>query len=306
MEKEIKITIIGANSFIARNVIYEISQREKSNLKIQLNLYDCQEQHLDSEEHYEKINILSVNSVDKIKFDVDVIFVFTGKTGTLQGFDDYNTFIDINERALLNILTIYCKQKSKAKVVFPSTRLVYHGQRGLLKEDSIKEFKTIYAINKFACEEYLKMYHNVYGVKFAIFRICVPYGTMIPNASSYGTAEFMLNKAKKHEDISLYGDGSVRRTLIHMQDLCNILIEGALAPDCIDDIYNIGGENYSLKEMAEKIAKCYHVRVKHVEWPKQALKIESGDTVFDSEKLDELLKYQYINTFEEWVEKQEI
>lgn len=40
-----------------------------------------------------------------------------------------------------------------------------------------------------------------------------------------------------------------------MGDLCNALIEGALSDACINDVYNIGGEDYSLKEMAELIAE---------------------------------------------------
>lgn len=296
-----KIGIIGANSFIARNIVYELKKRKQAGFDIELWLCDYQDTHLDNEAEYHQINILDRDSVSKINTDVDILYIFAGKTGTVQGFDDYDTFIDINEKALLNILTVCVKNKSDAKIIFPSTRLVYQGKKGKLKEESEKEFKTIYAANKFACEQYLKMYNNMYGVKYAIFRICVPYGTMIPNASSYGTAEFMLGKAKNGEDISLYGDGSVRRTLTHMEDLCNILIEGAMCNKCENDIYNIGGEDYSLREMAEKIAEIYSVGVKYVEWPETALKVESGDTVFDSEKLDAILKYSIKNTFAEWI-----
>lgn len=297
-----KIAILGANSYIARNMIYELHQREKEGMNIDLYLYDYQKEHFDKEKNYKSINLFDMDSLRKTELDADVIYVFTGKTGTLQGFQDYNTFIDVNEKALLNILTVYVEQKADGKIIFPSTRLVYKGKSGLLKEDSEKEFKTIYAINKFACEQYLKMYHKMYDVQYAIFRICVPYGTMIQNASSYGTAEFMLNKARKGEDISLYGDGSVRRTLTHIEDLCSILIDGALSNSCCNDIYNIGGENYSLAEMAKKIARLYSVNVVNAEWPENALKIESGDTVFNSQKLDNILNYKYKNTFEQWVQ----
>lgn len=296
-----KIGIIGANSFIARNIIYELRRREKEGGIRELWLYDYQERHLDGEKGYQQLNVLDMDSVNKINTDVDILFIFVGKTGTVQGFDDYDSFIDINEKALLNILSVYVKNNAKAKIIFPSTRLVYKGKPGKLKEDSEKEFKTIYAANKFSCEQYLKMYNTMYGVRYAVFRICVPYGTMIPQASSYGTAEFMLKKAKKGENISLYGDGSVRRTLTHMEDLCNILIDGAASEGCENDVYNIGGEDYSLREMAERIAQLYSVGVTYMEWPEAARKIESGDTVFDSGKLDNILKYTMKNTFSDWI-----
>ena len=40
------------------------------------------------------------------------------------------------------------------------------GQEKLLKETDEKEFKTIYAINKFACEQYLEMYERVFALKY--------------------------------------------------------------------------------------------------------------------------------------------
>ena len=293
-----KIVILGANSYIARNVIYMLKQ---SNEEIELKLYDFNSTQIDGEQPYHQINVLSKISMEKLDLDCDVIFMFVGKTGSTNGFDEYTTFIDINEVALLNLLAEYRKQNSSAKIIFPSTRLVYKGKNGLQKEDEEKEFKTIYAINKFACEQYLEQFHRVFGVKYCIFRICVPYGTLISNASSYGTAEFMLSKAKKGENIVLYGDGGVRRTLTYMGDLCDTLIKGAFSSECLNDIYNIGGEDYSLREMAELIATKYQVGIDYVEWPEIAERIESGDTVFDSEKLEHIIGKTVSSKFADWI-----
>ena len=292
-----RVTIIGANSYIARNLIYVFQNTYPDYL---LNLYDGAPTHVDGAGNYKSINILSKDSVEQIDFDCDIIFMFVGKTGSINGFDDYDLFIDVNERALLNVLNEYRKQGSKAKIIFPSTRLVYKGAYGALKEDAEKEFKTIYAINKFACEQYLEQYHRVYDIQYCIFRICIPYGTLVSNASSYGTAEFMLGKATKGENISLYGDGSVRRTLTYMADLCRALIEGSISDKCINDVFNIGGEDYSLREMAELIAEKYNVGIDYVEYPVLAQKIESGDTVFDDQKLQQACQTKYEMTFAEW------
>lgn len=292
-----KIVIVGANSYIARNVLYSL---HNWNEQFQVKLYDYAETQVDAADGYESVNMMSAESVKKLDLDCDVIFMFVGKTGSANGFDDFDTFINVNERALLNLLNEYRRQDSKAKIIFPSTRLVYKGQKGPQKEDAEKEFKTIYAINKYACEQYLEQYNRVFDVQYCILRICILYGTMIKNATSYGTAEFMLSKATKGENISLYGDGSVRRTLTHMEDLCNILIQGALSDKCKNDVFNVGGEDYSLKEMAELIAKKYGVGIDYVSWPEVALKIESGDTVFDDAKLQEQCPYVFKHKFSEW------
>jgi UDP-glucose 4-epimerase len=292
-----KIVIIGANSYIARNLLY-VLKKKKPNCHV--DLYDYAETHMDGAENYHCIHILEMESVAKIDLNCDIIFMFVGKTGSINGFDSYDDFIDINQRALLNLLAAYRKQNSKAKIVFPSTRLVYKGKKGSQKEDAEKEYKTIYAINKFACEQYLEQYHNIFDTQYCIFRICIPYGTLIPHASSYGTAEFMLNSAMERKNISLYGDGSVRRTLTYMGDLCNAIIDGAFCRNCINDVYNIGGEDYSLKEMAELIAEKYNVGIDYVQYPDIALKIESGDTVFDDSKLQKVCPVNYKMKFAEW------
>lgn len=290
-----KIAVIGANSYIARNVICNLK-----NMEVELCGYDLAECQADGLKSYVSLNILEPDELAKIDMSCDIIFMFVGKTGSANGFDIPDTFIDINERALINVLNEYRRQHSSAKIIFPSTRLVYKGKPGPQKESAEKEFKTIYAINKFACENILEAYRNVFGVKYSIFRICLPYGTLIPGATSYGTAEFMISKASRGENISLYGDGSPRRTLTYMGDLVNALINASLCEGCINDVYNIGGEDYSLKEMAELIAAKYKVSIDYVPYPEVALKIESGDTVFDDEKLQGVCPTEYKMTFEEW------
>lgn len=297
-----KIAVVGANSYIARNMIYVLKNEYEN---CELKLYDYAESHWDGEHNYRQINIMDINSIENIDFDCDIIYFFVGKTGSINGFDDYISFIDINEKALLNFLTVYRKKKSQAKIVFPSTRLVYKGNDGVLSEEAEKECKTVYAINKLACEKYLEQYNNVFDIQYCIVRICVPYGSMISGASSYGTAEFMLKNASEGRNITIYGDGEVRRTLTYVGDLCRILLKIGFTPECRNDVYNIGGEDYSLNEMAMLIAEKYNVKIDYIDYPNVALKIESGSTVFDDSKLKKLISVEYNTKFSDWCHNQE-
>ncbi len=293
------IAVLGANGYIARNLIYVLKRDYPD---FELFLYGREEQYVDGEGNYTVVDMTDKEAVRKINLSCHVIFMFVGRTGSTNGFDEYDSFIDINERTLLNLLSEYHRQGSRARIIYPSTRLVYKGKPEPQREDSEKEFKTVYAINKYACEQYLEQYHRIYDVQYTILRVCIPYGTLIPEASSYGTAEFMLAKATNGENISIYGDGSVRRTLTYMDDLCITMIEAAFSNKCVNDVFNIGGEDYSLKEMAELIAQRYGVGVDFVPWPDVAWKIESGDTVFDSEKLDRAIGSFVKSKFTNWIE----
>lgn len=298
-----RIAIIGANGYIARNLIEVLKRDYPDN---ELLLYGIENESIDGYVNYTAVNMQEKEQVKKIDLSCDIVFMLVGKTGSVNGFDDYDFFIDTNEKTLLNLLAEYRSQKSHARIVFPSTRLVYKGKTGLLNEESEKEFKTIYAINKYACEKYLEMFHQVYNIQYTVLRVCIPYGTLVPGASSYGTADFMLSKAKKRESITLYGDGSVRRSLIYMEDLCKTMINAAITEKCANNTYNIGGENYSLREMAELIAQKYNINIEYIPWPDIPRKIESGDTVFDSQKLDALLGHMNNTTFSGWIKDEEM
>lgn len=121
--------------------------------------------------------------------------------------------------------------------------------------------------------------------------------------SSYGTLDFFLRQARETGQISIYGDGSQRRTVTYIGDLCSILRQAGLQGACVNDVYNVGGEGMSVRELAEHVASATGSTVVGMPWPEAARKIESGSTVFDAGKLDSLLDYQQTMTVERGVMK---
>lgn len=291
-----KIVIIGANSNIARNFVYA---NEK---KAEFELYDYQAEHLDGRSNYTQIDLSDCESIKKIDCDVDIIYYFVGLTGSLTDLSKTKDSININQRYLVNVLDRLVEMKFKGKLIFPSTRLVYKGKEEALVENSEAEMKSAYGISKYACEKFIELYNLLADIQYAIVRICVPYSTLIESAKSYGTMEFFMSKALKKEDITIYGTGAQKRTFIHMEDLAEILFQCGINENVINDVYNIGGQECSLAKAAEIVARNAGVNVVNIEWPEISLKVETGSTVFDSKKLDEIIEYKYKHTIEEWVD----
>jgi UDP-glucose 4-epimerase len=117
----------------------------------------------------------------------------------------------------------------------------------------------------------------------------VPYGNHFGDKYSYGTIGFFLDKASKKEDIVLFGDGTIRRTFMHVADICDTIYEAILKEGSKNQIFNIGGENLSLLEAANLVADKFGVGINFMHWPEMALKLESDDTVFDDSKLYSLI-----------------
>ncbi|MCP5051519.1 MAG: NAD(P)-dependent oxidoreductase, partial [bacterium] len=252
---------------------------------------------------YKPLDITDKEQVNNLDTDVECIFLFSGLTGTSVGFKNYDDFVRVNELGLLNLLDQLKESGSRARVVFPSSRLVYKGRKDqkLLESDE-KEFKTIYASNKFACENYLEMYRRCFGIDYTVFRICVPYGNLL-GGYSYGTMGFLLGRARKGQDIPLYGDGSQKRTFSHIGDICGIIQAASFMTETKNSVFNIGSRDHlSLLEVAGLVAKKYGVGVTFAPWPDMDLAIESGDTMFDSGKLDRLTRYIYRYTITDWLE----
>lgn len=279
-----RIAVIGSGSFLARNFI---KHSVDNGLDYQFELYDYCEQDDCPQFHFNKIDFSDPEDVKRIDFSVDVIMIFIGKTGTAVGFDNFKAFIEVNEIMLLNILTAYVELKSKARIIYPSSRLVFKSNESkLIDEDGERECKSVYAITKQAAEEYLTVYADAFGAEIVILRICTPIGTLLHDFGHYGTFEIFKNQALQNKEITVFGDGSQRKTFTWMNDICRAFTKIIEKESILFRDYNLGGQALSLLQIAEKIAKEYHVDIKHVPWPEIYLKVDGGSVVFDSARFD--------------------
>lgn len=275
-----RCAIIGGQGFIGKHLAYYLKNQG----------HDVETYDLNGEDVL-RVDMMDKQAVSRLDLSVDYVFMFAGLNGTYSGFDAYEKFVGVNELSLLNLLDAIRQSAFRPKVVFPSTRLVYKGCDKPLKEDDEKECKTVYAVNKLACEEYLRAYYKSFAIPYTIFRIGIPYANLLSADYSYGTIGFFINQAKTGS-ITLYGGGTGKRTFTHMEDLCYQVSYGALNPGSTGNTYNVGGEALSLHEAATIIAKKYGAKVIAVPWPEQDLSIETGHTYFDDSKIKSLLNIQ--------------
>ncbi len=235
--------------------------------------------------------------------DDTAVFFLTGLSGTARSFDQYAKYVAVNELSLLHLLNALRTGESKARVIFPSSRLVYRGVPGKeLPEDAQKESKTIYAANKIACEAYLEAYSKAFGVDYRVLRLGVPYGNLTGQAYSYGTIGFFLSQAKRGE-ITLYGDGSLRRSFTHVEDVCRQLCALAGTDETSHLIYNACGENYSLRDVAQVIAGRFHAKITYQPFPALEQRLESGDTIFDGGRMLRILPDPVTHNLTDWLLK---
>ena len=276
-----RIAVLGCNSFLARNFIYYAHET------LEIILYGRSDKTI-SKLNYTKVDFNSIEDIEKkVCFDVDAILLFIGKVGTVQGFKQPEEFINANEIVLLNILEAYRKTNSKALLLYPSSRLIFRGHENRkITETSDIMPKSIYAITKYAAEQYLRLYHEFYGIKYVILRICAPVGSLIDNNGSYGTFKLFHEQAHGRKIITVFGDGKQQKTFTNINDVCEAILRLIKKKDLSARDYNLGGKVMSLTEIAEKIASNYGASVQYVPWPHEYKIVDGGTCIFDSKRFD--------------------
>lgn len=292
--------VLGANGYLGRHLVAKLRASGHT-----VRLYDIHSTSIDGYPEYQQLDMTDKEQVKRIDMRCEWLFHFAGKTGTHQSFDKYEEYVIGNEITLLNILDCMRSVEEPPRIVFPSSRLVYEGKSGkLLRESDSLACLTVYAANKIACERYLAMYALNYSIPYSIFRICVPYGNQSDEAYSFGTIGYFLERAMAGEAITLFGNGSSRRTFTHVEDICRLILAAVSYRQSENGIFNIGGGDHcSLLEAAQLIADKYGVELAFTEWPDADLRIESGDTMFDDSSLRRIIDVEYRHTLASWLEK---
>lgn len=280
-----KITIIGSESFISQNLIRYLNVYHKG--EFEFFCYDYISENDSKSPNYKQIDFSKDEDVSKINFNVDSVLIFTGKTGTVNGFLNFESFVVVNEVFLLRILNEYVKQCSKAKLFYPSSRLIYKSNNyNLINENSERELKSIYAVTKQNAENYLKLYNHAFGLDYVILRICTPFGSIIDSDGNYGTFEIFRKQAKEKGFVTIFGDGNDRKTYTNIVDVCEAFYILMTAKKMKYRDYNLGGYAFSMNEAVSLIVKDLNVEVFHAPWPKDYLKVDGGTVVFDSSRFD--------------------
>ena len=300
--KNKKILITGSNGYLGSHLAHQLLEGGYDVL-----LTDRGSKSILDKGNYIQEDLAHPKKLSSLLQGVDLIFFFTGRTGPAnESFNNPEEFIVGNEITLTNLLKEVRLLSNKPRIIFPSTRLLYKGSGNTsINEEMELEAKTVYAVNKIACENYLDLYHRCFGVNYTIFRISLPYGSFLTQDKiSHGVMSFLINRAKEGKDLKIYGSGTQKGTLIHIKDLINILIKGALDDRTANNTYNVGGKNdLMMKDVIYAITKKYGVNAHEVEWPEVSLFAEHGDLIFDSSKLSSIIDYECEYDFFEWLKK---
>lgn len=110
-----------------------------------------------------------------------------------------------------------------------------------------------YGIAKLAIEKYLNLYWYLHGLEYSVLRVANPYGERQRVDTAQGAVAVFLSKALAGDPIEIWGDGSVTRDYIYIEDVVDAFIM-AMNHEGEPRVFNIGsGEGRSLNQLLTTI-----------------------------------------------------
>jgi UDP-glucose 4-epimerase len=149
--------------------------------------------------------------------------------------------------ALLDV----CRKLDVKRIVFVSSGGTIYGptKEFPTPETAPTDPITAYGVSKLAIEKYLGLYEYLHGLDFRVLRLANPFGPFQVPSKNQGVVAALISGALQDQTVEIWGDGSVVRDYIFVDDVMDAL-ELAAVDRSDMRIFNIGtGQGRSLRDV---------------------------------------------------------
>lgn len=149
----------------------------------------------------------------------EYVFHHAAQRDVKKSLEDPVSDSDVNIIGTVNILE-NCRRYDVYKHIYPSSAAVY-GMPEYLPLDELHSINPIsyYGISKYTPEQYIKVYSDIYGMKYTIFRYANVYGIRQDPKGEGGVVAIFMEKLMKGKIPVIYGDGEQTRDFIYVDDI---------------------------------------------------------------------------------------
>ena len=285
-----KILLLGAAGFIGTNLTIELAKKTED----EITLVDRSKAFFKPVVSMDLKNVhileadLTVDmDFDSILKDQEVVYHLVSTTVPTT----YNQHI--SQELVSNVifsanLFEACIRCDVKKVVFVSSGGTVYGKEVdcPLKEKTATNPISSYGVQKITIEKLLYLYRYMYGLDYRIIRLANPYGPYQRPNGVLGAVTTFTYKALKGDEITVYGDGSVVRDFIYIDDAIRAIMK------------IVNGEN---KHRTFNLGCGYGTSIKQVlETIENALGIKLNVSYLEGRKVDVPVNYLDISRYEKY------
>ena len=230
-----------------------------------------------------EVHIVDVRAdgLEQILAGAEVVINAVGQVSHQRSITDPIGDLEANCRAQIHILEA-CRRMSPAPVVvYAGTRQIYGRAPELPITESVPAAPVdINGVDKFAGEEYHRIYHEVHGLATVRLRLTNTYGPRQSLAAdSQGVVPTFIRRALRGEALRVFGHGRQRRDVTHVDDVVSAILAVASTSAAHGHVFNLGSDRpISVGGIAEAVASETGVEVEYIEYPDELKPIEIGDS----------------------------
>lgn len=260
------IMILGAAGFIGTNLALELCKDSGNRLFLvdeNMDFFHTHPLWRCEKITFCEINYLSFNQIAEIVDGIDIVYHLISTNNPSSSNKAIENDISQNVMITTYILEACVKARVK-KIIFMSSGGAIYGKnvKCPIKENDEKNPITTYGIQKLTIENLLYLYNYLYGLDYVIIRLSNPYGPYQRPNGKLGVISTFVYQALKNEELQVYGDGTVVRDYIYIDDAISAILKVANS-DNVNNVYNIGsGIGTSIKEIINLIYKYVNPNIK--------------------------------------------
>jgi UDP-glucose 4-epimerase len=171
----------------------------------------------------------------------DVVFHLVH--ATMPQAADLDVAGDVAKNVLPTIALLdHCRRSGVKRLVFASSGGTIYGKAAEIPTPETAPTDPIcaYGISKLAIEKYLALFAHLHGLDYRVLRITNPFGPRQVALKNQGIIAAVITRALQNEAMEIWGDGSVVRDFVYVEDVVRALI-AASHDESSERIFNIGG-----------------------------------------------------------------
>lgn len=257
------ILILGAAGFVGTNLTIKLAEDKDNNITL---VDKNKDWFADIIKFNKDLKIVESTLCNDMDFSIlegqDVLYHLV--SSVIPSNSNKHISKDIQANVLFSSqLFEACVKYGVKKVVFISSGGTVYGKELScpIPETTSTNPITSYGVQKITIEKLLYLYNYMYGLDYRIVRLANPYGPFQRPNGVLGAVTTFTYKALKKEQIEVYGDGSVIRDFIYIDDA----IKGILnIVNGVSEhhVFNLGcGYGTSIKEVLETIEKSLELKL---------------------------------------------
>lgn len=149
----------------------------------------------------------------------EVVFHLAAQVSVPRSLENPYEDSRVNVLGTVNLLEA-CVQAGVKRVIFSSSAAVY-GMPQYLPVDEKHPLMAVspYGTSKAATEEYLQLYHRVYGLEYVILRYANVFGPRQDADGEGGVVSVFAHAIRNGLPLKIYGDGEQTRDFIYVKDV---------------------------------------------------------------------------------------